>query len=43
MAGYVCKNCGFRTETKSARCPYCEKAGLEEEKSAEALLDSVDE
>jgi len=43
MAGYVCKNCGFRTEARADRCPYCDKKGLEREKSADELLSSLDE
>lgn len=40
---YVCRNCGFRTEAVSDRCPYCDKKGLEREKDAEELLECVEE
>lgn len=42
MTGYVCKYCGFRTETKVDSCPYCDKKGMEREKDAEELLNSIE-
>jgi len=42
MAGYVCKNCGFKTEMRTETCPYCDKNGLEKEKDAEELLSSLE-
>ena len=43
MAGYVCKNCGFRTETSRAdkTCPYCDRKSLEKEQSADELLEEA--
>ena len=43
MASFVCINCGykFETENKPDRCPYCNEIGLEKDKSAEELVDSV--
>lgn len=43
MAGYICKNCGFKTGTKVDSCPYCDKQGMEKEKSAEELLNGLEE
>lgn len=43
MAGYVCKNCGFRTENRADKCPWCDRKGLEQEKDAGELLNSVEE
>jgi len=44
MTTYVCMNCGYRIETEKAakKCPYCDHAELEKEKSAEELIDSVE-
>jgi len=39
----VCKNCGYRFEAeKMKKCPYCNKEDLEEEQSAEELVEGID-
>ena len=39
---YTCKNCGYRIEiSKTNNCPYCDNNSLEEEKSAEELIDEI--
>lgn len=45
MTKFVCKNCGFRTESGKGdkRCPFCDRIGLEREPSAEELLKSLEE
>jgi len=45
MVKMRCKYCGFVTEReiKSKGCPNCDREGLEREKSADELLNSVDE
>lgn len=44
MAGYICKNCKFRTNKETLKeCPWCGKNSLEKEGSAEELLDEVDD
>lgn len=44
MVKMVCRDCGFKVENAGAKkCPYCNKERLEREKSAEELLDSIDE
>ena len=43
MVKFLCKNCSYRFESKSASdCPYCGKESVEKEKSAEEILDEVD-
>ena len=39
---YICTSCNFRCNVKHTECPYCGKRTLEQEKSAEELLDDVD-
>ncbi len=43
MAKFVCINCGYRFEsdTGKKRCPYCGREDVEEEKSAEELVEKV--
>lgn len=43
MTKFVCKNCGFRTEARADRCPYCDRKDMEREKDAGELLSSLDE
>ena len=40
---YVCSNCNFRCNIDHKECPYCGKRTLEKERSAEELLDDVDQ
>tara|TARA_Y100000310_G_C20251303_1_gene609219 strand:+ start:263 stop:394 length:132 start_codon:yes stop_codon:yes gene_type:complete len=40
MANIICSDCGYRFET-GKRCPYCASESIEEEKSAEELVDTV--
>jgi len=42
MVKFVCINCGYRFESeKGKRCPYCGGEDVEEEKSAEELVEKV--
>ena len=42
MTNFVCLGCGYKFNMeKSNRCPYCDGDKIEEEKSAEQLIDSV--
>jgi hypothetical protein len=42
MVGYICKHCKFRTDKDSIReCPWCGRNSLEKEKSANELLDDI--
>jgi rubrerythrin len=38
---YTCRYCGYSTEksSKPERCNYCSKPGMEEEESADEILD----
>ena len=43
MATFICTNCGYRFKSeKIKRCPYCSSENVEEEKTAEELVDSID-
>lgn len=44
MTGFICKKCGFRFESQGTPklCPYCGSSGVEKEKTAEELVDSID-
>jgi len=44
MTKFVCKNCGFRTESgkEDKKCPYCDRKGLEKEPDAKELLESLE-
>jgi len=44
MAGFRCKNCGFRTEREARgnKCPYCDRETIEREQDASELLDNTD-
>jgi len=39
---YICTHCNFKCNEKHSECPYCGKETLEQEKSAEELLEDVD-
>lgn len=42
MQGLVCMNCGYRFESdKKKNCPYCSSGNVDNEKSAEELLNEV--
>ncbi|MEM0465209.1 MAG: hypothetical protein QXW97_00735 [Candidatus Pacearchaeota archaeon] len=43
--GYVCTNCNFRPKTNNPieECPYCGKKTIEKERSAEELLNDINE
>ncbi|MDD5193313.1 MAG: DNA-directed RNA polymerase subunit P [Candidatus Nanoarchaeia archaeon] len=44
MVKYVCKHCKFRCESKILiECPYCGRDSLEKEKSAEELLNDIND
>jgi rubrerythrin len=45
MKGYICTHCNFRlnSNNKPKDCPYCGRDSLEMEKSAEEILDDVNE
>jgi len=39
---YICSNCGYKTETvRGKKCPYCDKNSLEQEKTAEELVNEI--
>lgn len=43
MTKYVCKNCNYRFEHKSANeCGFCGMDSIEIEKNASELLDEID-
>jgi len=42
MAKLICKKCGYRIEGENTKkCSYCGETSLEEEKSAEDLIQDV--
>lgn len=44
MVKFVCAECGYRFESeekKLMRCPYCSGERVENEKSAEELVDNI--
>lgn len=45
MTAYVCSNCRYRLDSNKVMrvCPYCSKPALAKEKSAEELLDSIED
>jgi DNA-directed RNA polymerase subunit RPC12/RpoP len=44
MESYVCLNCRYRfkTDRRPSRCPYCDKAAVDKEKSASEIVDEVE-
>jgi len=43
MAKLVCKKCGYKSEGEDTKkCSYCGEMSLEEEKSAEELIEDVE-
>ena len=43
MAKLICKKCGYKVEGDNLRkCPYCGDMSLEEEQSAEELVQDVE-
>lgn len=41
----MCKNCGYKFDSfrnEVDNCPYCDKKGIEEEKSAEEIVKEVE-
>jgi rubrerythrin len=45
MTGYSCTNCGYRLESEKIikKCPYCDRTSIAKDKTAEELLDSIEE
>jgi rubrerythrin len=44
MVVFICRHCRFRFNAEKPRdCPYCGRDTLEREKSAEELLDDVND
>jgi len=44
MGRYVCTNCNYRFESsKLSECPYCGVNKVEKEKTAEELLEEIDD
>ncbi|MFH1431100.1 MAG: hypothetical protein ABIG37_01365 [Nanoarchaeota archaeon] len=42
MTNFICLDCKYRFEAdKKKTCPYCSSPKIEEEKSAEELIDSL--
>ncbi len=43
MAVFICNDCGFRFESDEGRkCPYCAGRNIEKEKTAEELIESIE-
>ena len=47
MTKFICKNCNYRFETKleykPKRCPYCNKDSVDEDQTAEKLLEEIND
>lgn len=43
MANLICKKCGYKLKgANTGKCPYCGEMSLEEEESAEQLIQDVE-
>jgi rubrerythrin len=44
MENFICRNCKykFKASLQPAACPYCDKAAVEKERSAEEIVEDVE-
>ncbi len=44
MAKFFCKNCGYKFEADTPKkCPYCNEEALKRERSAEEMINEMEE